>query len=214
MNIQLRKFIEILVILSNKSADENLKVSVFTDIAGKNMEIEHQKPGINSRISIRETSETDVPLIRDFIRGIADFEGLIDSVIATEDDLKRSLFGERKYAEAIIAETEESPAGFLIFFHNFSSFIGKPGIYIEDIYVHPEFRGKGVGRALMTYCSKIARERNCVRVDWNVLGWNPARKFYEHIGGKHLDEWLPYRLEEKGIEKLAEECSSKYLTEE
>ncbi|WP_406662315.1 GNAT family N-acetyltransferase [Methanolobus sp. ZRKC3] len=174
------------------------------------MEIESQ----NSIISIRQTSEADTPIIMDFIKGIADFEGLSDLVTATEDELRGSLFGKRQYAEAVIAEVDAKAAGFLIFFHNFSSFRGKPGIYIEDIYVHQEFRGKGVGRALMTYCRKVAKERNCGKISWSVLDWNPARKFYEHIGGQFQDEWLAYHIDEKGIEELANKCTSKHFTEE
>lgn len=157
----------------------------------------------NLKIDIRPATEFDVPLLLDFIKGIADFEGLADHVKATEESLKHSLFAERPYAEAVIADVDNEPAGFLIFFHNFSSFVGKPGIYIEDIYVHPEYRKIGVGKALMVYCGKLAKERNCGRLEWSVLEWNPARKFYEKLGGKYQDEWLIYRLDEIGIDELS-----------
>ncbi len=156
-----------------------------------------------NKIIIRETSEKDVPLIMDFVKSMADFEKLSDKLLSTEEILKESLFGENIYAEAMIAELEGESAGFMIFFHNFSSFTGKPGLFIEDIFVHEKFRGLGIGKALMIHCAKIAKERNCGRIDWNVLDWNPARDFYEHCGGQCHDEWVVYRLEEKGINELS-----------
>lgn len=155
-------------------------------------------------ITVRHTSEQDIPLIMEFVRSLADFEGLSDHVLSTEDTLREALFGERIYAEVIVAEANGKPAGFIMFFHNFSSFAGKPGLYIEDIFVHSEFRGLGVGKALMVHCGVIAKERDCGRIEWSVLDWNPARKFYEHLGGKHQKEWLIYRLDENGINELAE----------
>lgn len=162
-----------------------------------------QKTSENPIITIRKASKSDIPLLLDFIMGIADFEGLTDHVIATEENLEQSLFGDRPYVEAVIAEVLSESAGFLIFFHNFSSFVGKPGMFIEDIYVRPEFRGKGVDRALMVYCANVAKERNCGRLDWNVLDWNPAINFYEKLGAQSQDGWLLYRLDEKGIKQLA-----------
>ncbi|MDI3487207.1 GNAT family N-acetyltransferase [Methanolobus sp.] len=159
---------------------------------------------LRREITVRHTDEKDIPLIMDLVQSLADFEDLSDHVLSTKETLHEALFGERIYAEAIIAEIDRKPAGFIIFFHNFSSFTGKPGLYIEDIFVYPEYRGKGVGKALMRHCGKIARERNCGRLEWSVLDWNPARKFYEHMGGEHQKEWLLYRLDEKGIDELAE----------
>jgi GNAT superfamily N-acetyltransferase len=159
---------------------------------------------LRCEITVRNTDEKDIPLIMNLVRSLADFEDLSDHVLSTEETLHEALFGERVYAEAIIAEIDRKPAGFIIFFHNFSSFTGKPGLYIEDIFVYPEYRGKGVGKALMVHCGKIARERNCGRLEWSVLDWNPARKFYEHMGGEHQKEWLLYRLDEKGMDELAE----------
>lgn len=159
---------------------------------------------LRCEITVRNTDEKDIPLIMNLVRSLADFEDLSDHVLSTEETLHEALFGERVYAEAIIAEIDRKPAGFIIFFHNFSSFTGKPGLYIEDIFVYPEYRGKGVGKALMVHCGKIARERNCGRLEWSVLDWNPARKFYEHMGGEHQKEWLLYRLDERGIDELAE----------
>ncbi|MEL4304442.1 GNAT family N-acetyltransferase [Methanococcoides sp. LMO-2] len=155
-------------------------------------------------VNIRSTDETDIPLIMRFIKELADFEKLSDTVVATEEDLKRSLFGERPYAEAVIAEIDGSPAGFMIFFHNFTAYVGKPGIYIEGIYVDPAYRGSGVGEALMKYCAGIAKERGCGTMNWCVLDWNPARKFYERLGAKPESDWVVYTLDEKGISELVE----------
>ncbi|TGC07505.1 GNAT family N-acetyltransferase [Methanolobus halotolerans] len=156
------------------------------------------------KVTIRQTDERDVSLILGFIRAIAEFEHLSDSVMTTEEDLSKSLFGPRPYAEVAVAEVGNKSAGFVMFFHNFSSFAGKPGLYIEDIYVHPEYRGRGVGRSLMVYCARIAKERGCGRMDWSVLNWNPARKFYESLGAQAHEEWIIYRMGEKAFSELAE----------
>ncbi|WP_406657091.1 GNAT family N-acetyltransferase [Methanolobus sp. ZRKC2] len=155
------------------------------------------------KISIRQTDEKDVPLILEFIRLIAEFEHLSDNVMASEDSIRVAFFGPRPYAEAAVAEAGDKPAGFVTFFHNFSSFMGKPSLYVEDIYVHPEYRGMGVVKALMSYCARIAKERDCGRMDWSVLDWNPARKFYESLGAKADGKWITYRLGKKGIFELA-----------
>ncbi len=155
-------------------------------------------------INIRQAHEQDIPLIMDLIRSIADFEELGEQVLSTEKDLEKALFGNRIYAEVLIAEFNGKAAGFVMFFHNFSSFTGKPGLYIEDIFIHEAFRGLGIGRALMVHCGRIAKERNCCRMEWSVLDWNPARTFYEHFGGEYQKEWLTYRLDEKGINELTE----------
>jgi GNAT superfamily N-acetyltransferase len=153
-------------------------------------------------VSIRPADEKDVTLIMDFIKSTAEFEKLSDSVIATEEDLNKSLFGEKPYAEVVIAEIGNIPAGFAIYFHNFVAYVGKPGLYIENIYVNPAYRGLGVGEVLMKYCASIAKERGCGTMDWCVLNWNPAKKFYEHLGAKIQSEWLVYNLDEKGICEL------------
>ncbi|WP_202905793.1 GNAT family N-acetyltransferase [Methanolobus vulcani] len=162
------------------------------------------QPENTSSVSVRTTKIDDIPLIMELVKALAEFEGLNDHVLATEESLKEGMFGKNKYAEAIVAEMDGKAVGFIVFFHNFSTFVGRPGLYIEDIFVYPEYRGKGVGKALLVHCGKIARERNCGRLEWSVLDWNPARKFYEHMGGEHQKEWLLYRLDEKGIEELAE----------
>ena len=156
------------------------------------------------KVTIRQTEEKDVPLIMEFIRAIAEFENLSDSVVATEEDIRIGFFGPRPFAEASIAEVRDEPAGFVTFFHNFSSFMGKPGLYVEDIYVHPEYRGQGVGRELMVYCARLAKERGCGKMDWSVLTWNPARKFYESLGAEADNEWMIYHLKGKDFSELAD----------
>jgi GNAT superfamily N-acetyltransferase len=148
-----------------------------------------------NKIIIRKSTRRDVPLILSFIKELAEYERLSDQVSATESQLKNSLFGSRKYAEVYIAEYENKPAGQVFFFHNFSTFKGKPGIYIEDIYVRPEYRGKGIGKALLNFILKLAKERNCERVEWVVLNWNEsAINFYEKMGAVSLDDWIIYRV--------------------
>jgi len=146
----------------------------------------------------------DVPTILGFVRELAEFERLLDRVCATEDDLRASLFGARPYAEVVLAESD-GPVGFALFFHNYSTFLGRPGIYLEDIYVRPEARGRGVGRALMAYVARLAVERGCGRFEWAVLDWNSrAIAFYRSLGAEAMDEWTVYRLTGKPLERLAD----------
>ncbi len=151
---------------------------------------------------IRNTDAEDVPLLLRFVKGIAEYEHLSHMVSATEESLKMAFFGERPYAEALIAELDSVPVGFVVFFHNFSTFVGKPGLYLEDIYVLPEHRGKGVGAALFMKCVRMARERDCGRMEWSALHWNPARKFYERLGAQPLEDWIIYRLDESMISDM------------
>jgi len=151
---------------------------------------------------IRNADVEDVPLLLNFVKGIAEFEHLSHMVSATEESLTKAFFGDRPYAEALIAELDAEPVGFVVFFHNFSTFVGKPGLYLEDLYVLPEHRGKGIGAALFKKCVQIARERDCGRMEWSALQWNPARKFYESFGAQLLDDWVIYRLDEKMISDL------------
>ncbi len=147
-------------------------------------------------LSIRYAFEKDVPVILNFIKELAEYEKLMDSVLVDEAILRENLFI-RKYAEVIIAEWNGIPVGQALFFHNFSTFLGKPGIYLEDLYVKPEFRGKGIGKALLEKVIAIAKERNCGRVEWVVLDWNkPAIDFYEKLGAEHMQDWFVYRLME------------------
>jgi len=156
---------------------------------------------------IRAAAPADVPLILTLIRELAEYEKLADQVSATEADLKTALFGARTHAECVIAELGGKPAGFALFFHNFSTFLAKPGIYLEDLYVKPELRGKGVGRALLAHLASLALRRGCGRFEWAVLDWNePAIGFYKSLGAKMMEDWKINRLTGKALEKLAAEA--------
>ena len=157
-----------------------------------------------SEPEIRVATEADVPLILSFIRELAEYERLSHEVVATEEGLRDSLFGERTGAEVVIGYQDGSPAGFALFFHNFSTFLGRPGLYLEDLYVKPETRGRGLGRALLVYLAKLATERGCGRMEWSVLDWNePAIKLYRGIGATPMDEWTVYRVTGEALEDLA-----------
>jgi GNAT superfamily N-acetyltransferase len=143
-------------------------------------------------------------LILSFIRELAEYEKLSHEVVATEETLRNALFGERRFAEALVGEIGGEPAGFALFFHSFSTFLGKPGIYLEDLYVRPEFRGKGTGRALLIRLARLAKERDCGRLEWSVLDWNePAIKLYRKIGAAPVSGWTGYRLTGDALEELA-----------
>jgi len=153
---------------------------------------------------IRPARLQDVPVILQLIRDLATYERAPEEVTATEEQLVDVLFGERPAAEVLLALEGESAAGFAVFFHNFSTWLGRPGLYLEDLFVKPEKRGKGYGRALLVELAKIARNRGCGRMEWAVLNWNePAIKFYRALGAKPLDEWTVFRLTREGIERLA-----------
>ncbi len=155
-------------------------------------------------MQIREATPADVPLILSLIRELARYEKLEHSVVATEDILRESLFGPRAYAETLILEDQEGPQGFALFFHNFSTFVGRPGLYLEDLFVKPEARGKGYGKALLARLARIARDRNCGRFEWSVLDWNePSIQFYKSLGAVPLDEWTMYRVAGDALERLA-----------
>ncbi len=155
---------------------------------------------------IKPSTIDDVPLILSFIQKLADYEKLSHEVVATETGLREVLFGERRYAETVIAYYQNQPVGFALFFHNFSTFLGQPGIYLEDLFVDPEQRGKGFGKALLVYLARLAQERNCGRFEWSVLDWNePSIKFYQALGAVPLNEWTMYRLTGEALEKLAHE---------
>ncbi|HEU5247336.1 MAG TPA: GNAT family N-acetyltransferase [Candidatus Udaeobacter sp.] len=153
---------------------------------------------------IRPARVEDVPVILQLIRDLATYERAPDEVTATEEQLVDVLFGERPAAEVLLAFEEQSPVGFAVFFHNFSTWLGRPGLYLEDLFVNPEKRGKGYGRAMLVELAKIARDRECGRLEWAVLDWNePAIKFYRALGAKPMDEWTVFRLTRDGIAKLA-----------
>jgi GNAT superfamily N-acetyltransferase len=155
-------------------------------------------------LEIRAAAEDDVPLILSLIEELAGYERLSHEVVATEETLRDSLFGERRVAETLLAYLGDDPAGFALFFHNFSTFLGRPGIYLEDLYVRPEFRGAGVGRALLVHIAGLARDRNCGRLEWSVLDWNePAIGFYESVGASPVSGWKAYRVTGEALEELA-----------
>jgi GNAT superfamily N-acetyltransferase len=156
-------------------------------------------------IRIDPAFETDLPLIFSFIKDFADFVHLSHEVLATEEILRETLFGSKRYAEVVIARLDNIPAGFAIFFHNFSTFLGRPGIYLEDLFVLPEFRSKGIGKALLTHLAKLAVERGCGRFEWAVLEWNEsAMEFYKRLGAIPLDDLTIFRLTGESLQKLAD----------
>ena len=153
---------------------------------------------------LRAATHQDVPLILNFIKRLAEYERMANEVIATEDGLRRTLFGERPFAECVIAEWDSEPAGFALFFHNYSTFLGRPGIYLEDLFVVPALRGKGVGKSLLAHLAKLAAERDCGRLEWAVLNWNDsAIKFYESLGALAQEEWKVYRLNGQALKDLS-----------
>jgi GNAT superfamily N-acetyltransferase len=155
---------------------------------------------------IRPARVEDVPIILQLIRDLATYERAPNEVTATEEQLIKVLFGARPSAEVLLAFEQETAVGFAVFFHNFSTWLGRPGLYLEDLFVKPEVRGKGYGRALLVHLAKIARERDCGRMEWAVLDWNdPAIQFYRKLGAKPMDEWTVFRLAGDGIAKLAEQ---------
>jgi len=145
-----------------------------------------------------------VPVIAELIRGLARFEKLEHEVVMTEDLLATALFGERQYAEVLLAEDEGLAVGFALFFHNFSTFLGRPGIYLEDLFVMPEHRSKGIGRLLLASLARLAVERGCGRLEWAVLDWNrEAIRFYERLGARPNSDWTIYRLTGEALSGLA-----------
>ena len=154
---------------------------------------------------IRTASEADVPLVASLIRELAEYERLLHEVTMTGEGLRAALFGERRHAEVAIAEDEAGePLGFALFFHTFSTFLGQPGIYLEDLFVRPAHRGAGVGRALLAHLAGLAAERGCGRLEWSVLDWNePAIGFYRRLGAAPVDGWTRYRLTGEALTRLA-----------
>jgi len=157
-----------------------------------------------SVISIKEAIIEDSALILGFVRELACYEKAEHEVIATESDIKNSLFGRDSITNAVICSVNDEPAGFAVYFYNYSTWIGKNGLYLEDLYVSPDYRNRGAGKALLKHLAKIAVSKSCGRFEWNVLDWNePAIKFYRSIGAKPQPEWVGYRLAGKALEKLA-----------
>ena len=159
---------------------------------------------MSSDFNICPARVEDVPIILQLIRDLATYERAPDEVVATEEKLVDVLFGERPVAEVLLAFENESPVGFAVYFYNFSTWLGRPGLYLEDLFVKPEKRGKGYGRALLEELAKIARDRGCGRMEWAVLNWNEsAIKFYRTLGAKPMNKWTVFRLTREEIAKLA-----------
>ena len=159
-----------------------------------------QRPGV----TLRPATHADVPLILAFIHDLAVYEREPDAVLADEALLTEQLFGERPGAEVVIADVDGQPAGFALFFHNFSTWLGRRGLYLEDLFVRPEFRGRGVGQVLMAYLARLAVERGCGRFEWSVLDWNtPAIDFYRRLGAVGMDEWTVQRVAGDALHALA-----------
>lgn len=153
---------------------------------------------------IRDADVADIPIIMQLIRDLATYERAPNDVIATEEDLREVLFGAEPAAKVVIAFEDTAPVGFAVYFFNFSTWLGRPGLYLEDLFVKPEVRGRGYGRALLVHLAKIARDHNCGRMEWAVLTWNdPAIEFYKKLGAMPLEEWRVFRLTKDGIGKLA-----------
>jgi GNAT superfamily N-acetyltransferase len=157
-----------------------------------------------SDITIRFAVPADSPLILEFIKALADYERMSDEVIATEETVKKTLFGEKAYAEVIFAELNGKAVGFALFFHNYSTFVSKPGLYLEDIYVYPEYRGMGIGKMMMLFLAKTAVDRHCGRFEWSCLKWNkPSLDFYASLGAETMDEWVTLRVSGENLRSLA-----------
>jgi GNAT superfamily N-acetyltransferase len=158
----------------------------------------------SSNFTIRPATEADAPLILSLVKELAEYERLGQEVVATKEDIRKSLFGERPFAEAIIGEYENNPISFALFFYNFSTFNGKPGIYLEDLYVKPAYRSMGFGRKMLVHIARLAKERNCARFEWSVLNWNePAIRTYEKLNAKPMKEWILYRLTGDALDSLS-----------
>ena len=159
----------------------------------------------SSNFQIRPATERDVPVILAFIRQLAEYEKLSHEAVLTEEILRQSLFGPRPAAEVLLGYTGDQPVAFAVFFHNFSTFLGRPGLYLEDVFVIPEMRGRGFGKAMLVELARIARERNCGRFEWAVLDWNkPAIDFYKALGAVAMDEWTTFRVTGDALKRLAE----------
>lgn len=153
---------------------------------------------------IRPATRADLPIIAQLIRELSEYERLADKVVLDESRLGEHLFGQRPYAEVLVAEDAGAVVGMALYFHNYSTFGGRPGIYLEDLFVRPEGRGKGFGKGLLLALAKLAVERDCCKVEWSVLNWNePSIRFYESLGAKPQDEWTVYRLDAAAITRLA-----------
>lgn len=155
-------------------------------------------------LRIRQAERSDVPLILQFIRELAEYEKLAHEMVATPEDLLRDGFSDRSYFYVVIAEWDGEPAGFALYFYNYSTFQGRPGLYLEDLFVRPSYRGKGIGKALLVHLAKVAVEQNCGRYQWQVLDWNtPSIKFYESLDAQMMKQWLTMRVTGEALARLA-----------
>lgn len=158
---------------------------------------------MEGKLNIRSAEINDTPIILKLIKDLSVYEKLTHQFVNNEELLKKYLFGEKRFAEVLIADFNDQPVGFALFFHNYSTFVGKPGIYLEDLFVQPEMRGKGIGKKLFLRLVNIAKERDCGRVEWSVLNWNTsAINFYKNMGAIPMDEWTVYRLTADKMDKL------------
>ncbi len=158
----------------------------------------------STRLQIDPAQPADAALIVALVRELAAYERLLDDVVITPEDVHRDLFGQRPYAEAVIARIEGEPVGFALWFHNYSTFAGRPGLYLEDLFVRPAFRGRGYGEALLRHLARVALERGCARFEWSVLDWNePALAFYRKLGAVGMDGWTVHRVSGETLAALA-----------
>ena len=159
----------------------------------------------SAALSIDPARPQDAGLIVALVRELAEYERLLDQVVLTEQDIHRDLFGPRPHAEAVIAREGDEPVGFALWFHNYSTFAGRPGLYLEDLFVRPACRGRGYGEALLRYLARVALQRGCARFEWSVLDWNePALAFYRKLGAVPMDEWTVQRVSGEALEALAQ----------
>lgn len=160
--------------------------------------------GTSVDVRIEPATVQDVPVLLRMIKALAEYERMSDQVVATEEGLRESLFGERPAVEAAIASVGAEPVGFALWFQNYSTFLGRPGIYLEDLFVLPAWRGRGIGRALLTHLARVAVSRGCRRLEWSVLDWNePTIAFYRSLGAQPMDQWTVYRLTGDALQRLA-----------
>jgi len=171
------------------------------------MSTAHPQPTTTPGFTIRPATEADAGLVLAFVKALADYERLSHEVVATEADLRRHLFGPHPHAEVLLGEADGTAVGFALFFHNFSTFLGKPGLYLEDIFVLPEHRGHGYGKAMLAELARLAVERDCGRMEWSVLDWNePSIAFYTALGARPLDDWTVYRLTGEALRAVARQA--------
>ena len=158
----------------------------------------------SNELVIRQANIADCPIILHFIKELADYEKLLHEVVADVPTLEERLFGDKQYAEVVIAEYQDVAVGFALFFHNFSTFLGRPGLYLEDLYIQPDMRGKGFGKRLLSYLGALALDRNCGRLEWWVLDWNQSAKdFYQSLGAEPMDDWTVNRVTGPALSNLA-----------